>query len=496
MSERTILDLCDDPAVFAPWFRDKDTWRAWRAFLSALFGLSMPKHLQSVFKRCTGRTESPTAVTEAWLVVGRRGGKSFVLALTAVFLACFRDWRRHLTPGERGVVMIIATDRKQAGVIFSYIRALLLGVPMLARQIEGTPRAESIDLANSISIEIHTASFRTIRGRTVVAALLDECAFWRSDDSANPDREILAALRPAMATVPGSLLLAASSPYARRGVLYDAWRDHHGKAGPVLVWRADTRTMNPSVPQAVIDEAYERDPVSAAAEYGAEFRTDVQAFVDRAVVDACVVPGRRELRPIGGVVYSAFADPSGGSSDSMTLAIGHVEKTGQIVIDAMRERKPPFSPESVVVEFAELLKSYHVHTVKGDRYAGEWPAERFRAHQIHYAPAGKPKSELYLNALPQLNAARVELLDDRKLVTQICSLERRTARGGKDSIDHAPGAHDDVANAVLGLVATLDRPRSEPRILILDGPAPERHGLSSGAQPFTGGDFGSWIRGN
>jgi hypothetical protein len=34
-------------------------------------------------------------------------------------------------------------------------------------------------------------------------------------------------------------------------------------------------------------------------------------------------------------------------------------------------------------------------------------------------------------------------------------LERRTARGGRDSIDHPPGAHDDLANAVAGLCSTL-----------------------------------------
>ena len=74
--------------------------------------------------------------------------------------------------------------------------------------------------------EVHTASFRSVRGYTVVAAILDEIAFWRSEDSANPDREIVNALRPAMATVPGALLLAMSSPYARRGVVWDAYQRH------------------------------------------------------------------------------------------------------------------------------------------------------------------------------------------------------------------------------------------------------------------------------
>jgi len=54
--------------------------------------------------------------------------------------------------------------------------------------------------------------------------------------------------------------------------------------------------------------------------------------------------------------------------------------------------------------------------------------------------------------LPALNSGRVELLDVPRLVGQLCGLERRTARGGRDTIDHPPGGRDDVANAVAGAV--------------------------------------------
>jgi hypothetical protein len=147
-------------------------------------------------------------------------------------------------------------------------------------------------------------------------------------------------------------------------------------------------------------------------------------------------------------------DPSGGSADSFTLAIGHRADT-VAVIDAVREVRPPFSPESVVVEFAELMKSYRVGAVTGDRYGGEWPREQFRKLGIAYELAPRPKSELYRDFLPLLNSRQVDLLDHPRCVAQLCSLERRTARGGRDSIDHAPGAHDDVANAVAGLAVAL-----------------------------------------
>jgi hypothetical protein len=454
-SRITILDAVADRHLFASWFKDRATWSAWFAFIAALFGLPMTAEQTEVYRQCTGRADPPTeAATEGWLVCGRRAGKSFVLALIAVYLACFYDYRRYLAPGERGTVMVIATDRRQARVIMRYVRALLTGVPMLARMVE-REREGSFDITNSVTIEIGTASFKSVRGYTIVAALCDEMAFWPTDDSAQPDYEILDALRPGMATVPGAMLLCASSPYARKGALWDVHRRHHGKDGdPVLVWQAATRDMNPTVPQSVIDAATERDAASAAAEYGAQFRSDIEGFVTREAVDACVSLDVRERARVPGLTYSAFVDPSGGSADSFTLGIGH-RQDDVVLIDALRERRPPFSPEDVTAEFAMLLKTYGVHKVQGDRYAGEWPRERFREHGITYEPAAKPKSDLYRDLLPSINSRRVDLLDDPRLFAQLVGLERRTARGGRDSIDHAPGAHDDVANAVAGVVAML-----------------------------------------
>ena len=337
--------------------------------------------------------------------------------------------------------------------------------------------AEQIDLVNGITLEIMAASFRTVRGYTLVAALCDEIAFWRSDESgANPDTEIISALRPAMATVPGAMLLCASSPYARRGALWNVFRKHFAHDSPVLVWRAPTLVMNATVPADIVANAYEDDAANAAAEYGGEFRVDVETFVSKEVIDAATMVGRIELPPMGGTSYVAFCDPSGGSSDSMTVAVAHRGKDGAAVLDVIRERTPPFSPDDTVREFAGVLKSYGITRVQGDRYGGEWPVERFRAHGVEYEASEKPKSDLYRELLPLLNSARVALLDHRKLINQLCGLERRTARSGRDSIDHAPGGHDDVANAVAGaLVLAYAGGASlweRERLLINGGPAP------------------------
>ncbi|MCC6888523.1 MAG: hypothetical protein IT536_08325, partial [Hyphomicrobiales bacterium] len=286
----------------------------------------------------------------------------------------------------------------------------------------------------------------------------EEVAFWHSENSTNPDQEVLRAVRPSMLTMPGSVLIGISSPYAKRGLLYEKFKKHFGKNDPrVLVWKAKTEIMNPQADADEIAKAYEDDPVAAAAEYGAEFRNDLEAFVSREVVDACISRGVRERSPVEGIRYKAFVDPAGGSGggDSMTLAIGHMEKD-IAVLDAVREFRPPFSPEVVVTEFAGLLKLYHISKIEGDRFASQWCQEPFRKLGIGYTPAEKPKSGLYVDLLPAINARKVDLLDNDRLVNQLCALERRTARGsGKDSIDHPPHAHDDLSNVLAGVVGML-----------------------------------------
>ncbi len=158
--------------------------------------------------------------------------------------------------------------------------------------------------------------------------------------------------------------------------------------------------------------------------------------------------GRIELPRVTGVRYCGFVDPSGGSADSMTLAIAHLDV--RFVLDLVREVKPPFSPEKIVKEFAGVLRSYGISTVIGDHYAGEWPRERFSTYGITYRPAKKSRSDIYLEMLPMLNSKQVFLLDNPRLVAQLAGLERHAARGGRETIDHAPGGHDDLANAAAG----------------------------------------------
>lgn len=452
----TFLSAMNDDLLLGKWFKSK-SWDSWRVFTKGLFGEPMTDPEATVFRQHTGRDIPTGPAREAHIISGRRSGKSLYAGSLACWAATCRDYRPYLKPGERAVVMVLAADKNQARVVFDYISGFFDQVPMLAGLVE-SKTAESIDLTNRVTIRVQTASFRSLRGRTVAFAVLDEVAFWMNENSSNPDFEIIAALRPSMVTIPGAMLIAISSPYARRGVLWDAFQKHYGKDNDkVLVWKSSTVEMNPSVNRTIIEEAYAADPAAAAAEYGGDFRTDLEAFISQETVESATVKGRTYLPFDARFRHVAFADPAGGSGqDSFTLAIARAEGKKSVLCRVV-EFKPPFSPEETTAACAEILLEYGLTRVVGDHYGGDWPKERFRFHGVQYSRADQTKSDYYRDMLPLLNGQRVELLDHPRTLGQLLALERSTSRLGKDTISHPPQGHDDLVNSMAGALVLVQR---------------------------------------
>jgi hypothetical protein len=435
-----------------------ESWSAWRTMLIAAMGEALTDDERRTFFKLTSRDREPLQrVEELAIIAGRRGGKSKATSTLAVYIAGL--CKHKLVRGERGILLCIAPDQRQATIILDYATAAFEDSPIL-KQLVANRTADTLELTTGIAIEVRAASFRRLRGPTYIAVIADEAAFWMSDElSANADVEILNAVRPGLATTGGPLIIA-SSPYSKRGVLWDLHRRHYGLAGDplILVARGASRDFNSTLPQSVVDRALERDRSAASAEYLGQFRSDIESFVAYEVVQGCV-GDHVEMAPQSGVAYHAAVDPSGGSADSFTMAIAHADDDGHIIIDAIREAGVPFSPAGVIEEFAGLLKSYRVTRVTGDRYAGEFPRELFRKCGIEYRCADKAKSDLYRDLLPLLNSGRIVLPKSDRLVNQICGLERHVARSGKDSIDHSKGMHDDLANSVAGVAAMVSKPK-------------------------------------
>jgi hypothetical protein len=323
---------------------------------------------------------------------------------------------------------------------------------------------QRIELKNKVEIRVATNNYRAPRGRAIICAILDEVAFYRAEDSATPDIETYRALQPGMAMIKDAMIIGISSPHKQSGLLYQKFSDHFGKEDDdVLVIQAPTRTMNPMIDvldPGLIDKAQLDDPQLAAAEYFAEFRRDLADYVSREAVDACIVPGRGELEPDLNLRYVAFVDPSGGSNDSMTLAIAHRSKEGKGVLDCLREVRAPFRPDEVVADFSLTMRDYQLRRCTGDRYGSEWVSERFRAHGVSYEVSEPTKSDIYKEFLPLVNTQKVEFLDRitepaKRMYSQLLTLERRSIRGGRDTFDHPTGAHDDVINSAAGVLVKV-----------------------------------------
>jgi hypothetical protein len=332
-----------------------DTWQTWLCVLRAAFGIALNRQQRRAFAAIAGSRAPPQQrIRELWAIAGRGSGKSRIAAAVSVYVACFVDHRSKLAPGETGFVLTLSPSLDQSRIIFDYCYAFLERSPILRQQIVDATSTE-IRLKNNVVISTHTNSFRTIRGRTLLAAVFDESAFWRSDESASPDTEVYRAVLPALTRTNG-MLIGISSPYRRVGLLHQKHRDHFRQDGNVLVVQGGTGIFNPTIDAQMIAQARADDPQSAAAEWDAQFRSDLAQFIADEQIDGAVDHGRpAELPPLPGTKYHCFVDASAGRGDHFTCCVGFKDQD-RFVCAALRGRKPPFDPASVAAEYAALAR--------------------------------------------------------------------------------------------------------------------------------------------
>jgi hypothetical protein len=447
-----------DPAIFGRWF-EGPSWDGWRAVLRAAFGEPMTKTEKGFLREVANREPPRRRVKELWCISGRRSGKDATASAIAAHTAATFDPAGRLRPGERAAVMLLAVDRAQSATALEYTRAYFELVPALKALVEHET-SDGFALRNGVDIAVATNDYRSIRGRTVLCAILDEVAFWKSETSTTPDQETFRSLRPGMSTLGESMLIGITSAYRRAGLAYDRWAKHFGGNGDdVLVIHAPSRSLNPTLSQVEIDAALAEDPEAARADFLSEWRDDLATYVDRQLIEAAVDRGVSVRPHRAGTFYVSFCDPSGGSKDSFTAAVAHAED-GVAVLDCLVEVPAPFNPDSAVAQVAQALKSYRISRTVSDRYAAEWPVAAFARNGIKLEHSERDRSAIYVDALPLFTAGRGRLLDHKKLVSQFAGLERRTSPIGKDRIDHGRNGADDLCNSAAGamVLALAGRP--------------------------------------
>jgi hypothetical protein len=466
-----------DPGLLGGALGDLSSWSTWLAVLKSAFGLALTETELATFVKVAGDRPPPARqVRELWAVVARRSGKSRVAAALAVFLALFQ--RHKLAKGETGYVLALAASADQAKNVFQYCTGFIDGSDVLRREVASIT-AHEIRLRNNVIVGVHVNSYRTIRGKTLLATIFDEVSFWRDEASATPDVETYRAVMPSLIASNG-MLIGISTPYRRAGLLYAKHRDHFARASDdVLVVQGDSATFNPTLSSALIESHRQSDPESAVSEWwDAQFRSDISALLTEDLVELAIDRSRPpELPPQTGVRYKCFIDASGGRHDSYTVCIGHKDQSGRFVCDVLRGKEPPFDPQEVTREYGALAKEYGCTRVAGDAYSADWIVAAFRECGITYQRSDKSRSDLYLEGLPLFSRGLVSLPEHRCLCRELRLLERHVSRAGRDRVDHGRGGSDDYANAVFGVLhlavagssmdsywhgAWLDHPDDEP----------------------------------
>ena len=499
MTAPSILEVVTDPGGLG-----LSLSPAQRTLLKTIYGLPLAdEEERELFRRCTARETYPgLPFGEATVVAGARSGKdSRVGGPMVCYEAVFGGHEARVAKGERATVVLVAQDLRATRVAFGYVKQYLTTSPLLAPQVAEVLAGE-ITLTNGVTVSCFPCTLRSLRGFSIPVGVMDELAFYRLEGQADSDAEVQASIRRGMVGFGATKLVKISTPYLRSGVLYEDFKRGWGQADPdLLVWRAPTLLMNPSIAAGRLERERRLDPTRFEREYMAEFLEDVDVFLPAAWVDAAVVAGRHELPPRDGVRYVAAVDPSGGGADHFTLAVAHVEGKGadrRVVQDVMRawgrSRTGPADLEGAVRAIAGIARGYGLSVVHGDRYSASWVVESFRRAGVAYRvpevrrpgddePHYLHKSAAYLEMEPAIAQAKLEVLDHPQLVRELKLLERRPQAGGRVRVDHPAGGRDDHANVLALATALAARAAGQP----FAGAAILPQGVGRVGEPMRGG---------
>ena len=360
-----MREALSDPELLGGELRGA-SWAAWRVLLIACVGEPLDDAERVIFTKLTGgREREPLELVEVLLIVaGRRSGKTKAMSVLSIYLSCFCDWSDDLSLGERGVCLFMAPTERMAMEAHRYSTALVDKIGGL-RDLVDNRTQDTLTLKTGITIETRPANWRSARGFTSVAIVLDESAYlYSAEDFANPDIEILRAVKPTLATTGGPMLLT-SSPASMQGIVFRLHKQHFGKDGDAkcLIVQSNSLELNPTLKRSVIDRAYDLDAEGAADAYSGEFREPLSAYLVRSIVEGAVEKGV-EARPVlPGIQYFAFVDVAGGTGkDAYALTIGHRQGRDKIVIDQVVQTPPPFNPDAVTEICARWLKDTGVGT--------------------------------------------------------------------------------------------------------------------------------------
>jgi hypothetical protein len=467
-----IVDFIRHPDVL----NDQSHSDAQLACLKSIYGLALSPGEMEIYRRGTGREKYDVREhKEVTIIAGRQGGKTSKLEAP---IACFEAFRDHGLPsGQEAYVMLLAPQIAQARLALRSIRNYLRGSQVLSKRVVRITKDE-IKLDNGVIIGCYTSTYDGVRGRTIVAAICDEMAFWPHEETAaDPESEVIAALLPGMITVKNAKLVKISTPYAKQGLLWTEFQQRAELDFPV--WQLSSQEMNPKISSSKLEREERRSEEKYHREYLAVFTDSIYGWITPEILDPCIARGRRELPPVRDAIYAAALDPASRHND-FAFAILHRSPDGMIIVDRVARwtgtKGAPLAFESVLGQIKSILDDYGINSAVGDQFCSDVISQYLLELGVSYEISvfgAQTRAKLFTNLKHLLVQGKIQLLDDPELLRQLRNLhEERTDRGQID-VRPSGGMKDDLAVAVALAASQLTKQPSAPPPFLM--PTGERY---------------------
>lgn len=406
------------------------------------------------------------------LLLGRLSGKTLLSAAFALYILVTADVSA-CGPGDIPTAVVIAPGKKLAKLAVRAGWELAQRSPRLRKRVEKTPDGFTLTRRDGrvAAFEAFAASKggSSVRGVTILVAILDEAQFFMSDDGggyAVNDKDIYRGLAPR-----ARLTIFISTPWPTPTLMGELIEQNWEAPTTALAAKAPTLTMRDNDPAiAIVVEAERlRDAANAAREFDADDSAGAGSslFFDPIALTSSVdatrpvsmiaTPG--SLRA-GAVDLSATRDPSTGAA--FEAVDGEIS-----MLDLIERRPKPGSPLKMsenIAAFAAMFKAHDLSSFFADGWAREAAREYATAHglRIDSAPENRNGKAIVFLALQKIvNEGRLVLPSHPRLLAQLRSVTSRPAPGGGLIINspRRAGAHGDLVSAcALAVWSLADRP--------------------------------------
>lgn len=422
-----------------------------------------------------GANDQKAIINMINLVIGRRGGKTTLSAMLAIYCAISTNWKPYLRKTPTAHVLILSHSRDFSDEVLNLIRTLIEESPILSKLINKKTKntASTMNLImpfavdgkiqqSRVTIKVGAASKKTTRGTAACAVLCDEICYWNLDENLKEtDAEILKAVRPNMKQFGRkAMMIKLSSPGIKQGVLYNEHQKWQEGTLPknYVIFKAPSWIFNTILPKQEFIDEWTLDQDGFDTEYRANFVDSLSNFILPEFVDMAVMRGITYEAPEGistkdKIVYKAAIDAAF-KGDCFTFSVigynGHRIK--QYISKGWQgTREKPVKASDVALYIRQVCKEFDIPIVAADQYAFNPLREIFERYGVtleEYIFNPTFKKKIYFNLKKLVHSQQIDLLDNSIQTTEIKELVVEQTNAGNFRIGHPAGGSDDYADAM------------------------------------------------